>query len=202
MTERRIVMFNQVSADGFFSDPSGGLDWVVNDPELQAQAVAGMPRSDTILLGRRTYDNFAGFWPDALRDLNQAGPHGESPTDPAFVAMARWLNDTRKLVFSRTLRRAAWNNTEVLGELDATSLRALKRGPGKDILLFGSGSIVTQLSEQRLIDEYRFVVCPVLIGSGHTLFRSDRLRLGLELLSAQPLPSGNVLLTYAKTGDE
>lgn len=197
MTERRIVMFNQVSADGFFSDSSGGLDWVVSDPEIHARAVADMPTSDTILLGRKTYENFAAFWPRALEDMTKPGPHGEMKAEPSFVAMATWLNEARKLVFSRTLRAPSWNLTEVFADLDPAALRALKQGPGKDILVFGSGSIVTQLSEHRLIDEYRFVVCPVLLGSGASLLRSAELGLGLKLLRAQPFPSGNVMLTYA-----
>ncbi|HYQ15771.1 MAG TPA: dihydrofolate reductase family protein, partial [Polyangiaceae bacterium] len=151
MTLRRIVMFNQVSADGFFSDPAGGLDWVVSDPEIHRRAVASMPQTDCMLFGRRTYQNFAAFWPHALRDLNAAGPHGANKHDPAFAAMARWLNDTRKLVFSRTLKAADWSQSELIAELDPREIGALKRAPGKDILIFGSGSLVSQLSEHGLI---------------------------------------------------
>src|SRR3954468_927892 len=100
MTERRIVMFNQVSADGFFADANGGLDWVVSDPEVHARAVDSMPQTDTILFGRKTYEMFAAFWPNALKDKNVGGPHGSNKRDPAFEAMANWLNDTKKLVFS------------------------------------------------------------------------------------------------------
>ncbi|MDF3066005.1 MAG: deaminase [Polyangiaceae bacterium] len=196
MTERRIVMFNQVSADGFFSDSSGALDWVVNDPDVHRRAVARMPETGGILFGRRTYENFAAFWPGALADLQKAGPHGENKADPAFAAMAHWLNDTKKLVASRTLTRVDWNNTEVMPELNVQVVRALKKQPGKDILIFGSGTVVSQLSEAQLIDEYRFVVCPVLLGSGQSLLRSVSLRLKLDLKEALALPSGNVLVTY------
>jgi dihydrofolate reductase len=202
MTERRIVMFNQVSADGYFSDAQGDLDWVVSDPEIQARAVAGMPDSDAMLFGRHTYQRFAAFWPQALKDLKKAGPHGEDKADAGFAAMANWLNDTKKLVFSRTLRQAAWNNSELVPEFDARAVRALKRQPGKDIILFGSGSLVTQLSEQHLIDEYRFVVCPVLLGSGSSVISGADLQLALKLVRAESFRSGNVMLTYtpAATG--
>lgn len=196
MTERRIVMFNQVSADGFFSDAQGGLDWVVSDPEIHARAVTGMPEVDAILLGRRTYDNFAGFWPQALANLNAPGPHGESKAAPAFAAMARWLNETKKLVPSRTTKRLDWNNSEVLSSLSPERIAALKREPGKDILIFGSGSVVTQLSEHALIDEYRFVVCPVLLGAGKSPLQGASLRQPLELVEAKAFRSGNVMLTY------
>ncbi len=127
MSQRRIVMFNQVSADGYFSDPNGGLDWVVSDPEIHARAVKSMPHTDTILFGRRTYEQFASFWPNALKDLSVAGPHGSSKRDPAFSAMAHWLNDTRKVVFSKSLKQAAWNQSESWDEVDTKRIDALKQ---------------------------------------------------------------------------
>ena len=198
MTKRRIVMFNQVSADGFFSDPEGGLDWVVSDPEIHARAVQGMPLTDTILFGRRTYQQFASFWPGALQNLKAPRPHGMSSRDPAFAAMATWLNETRKLVFSNTLETADWHNSELLREVDAQRIGALKAEPGKDLLIFGSGTLVVQLTEHRLIDEYRFVVCPVLLGQGRTLLGDLRQHVSLKLVEAQPFRSGNVMLTYAR----
>src|SRR6185369_14156897 len=96
-------------------------------------------------------------------------PHGASKRDPAFSAMAHWLNDTRKLVFSTSLKTATWNRSELVKKLDPTAILALKQQPGKDLLIFGSGSLVSQLSEHGLIDEYRFVVCPILLGQGRTL---------------------------------
>ena len=196
MSARRIVMFNQVSADGFFSDPEGGLDWVVSDPEIHARAVAGMPDTDTILFGRHTYQQFASFWPHALENLQSQGPHGANKRDPAFAAMAHWLNDTKKLVFSSTLKDATWHNSEVVPDLDAKAIARLKKQPGKDLLIFGSGAVVSQLSEHGLIDEYRFVVCPVLLGVGRTLLRDLSRRVRLQLVEAQPFRTGNVMLTY------
>jgi dihydrofolate reductase len=198
MTERRIVMFNQVSADGFFSDPEGRVDWAVSDSEVQRRALAGMPKTDCMLFGRRTYQQFASFWPDALKDQDSEGPHGESKRDPAFVAMARWLDETRKLVFSKTLTRVSWHNSELRTELDPEAIRRLKREPGKDLLIFGSGSLISQLSEQRLIDEYRFVVSPLLLGKGRTLLGDMADRVQLRLALAEPFASGAVMLTYTR----
>lgn len=198
MTQRRIVMFNQVSADGFFSDPDGGLDWVVSDPELHARAMESMPGTDTILFGRHTYEQFASFWPAALENLEASGPHGESKQAPAFGAMAHWLNDTKKLVFSKSLKKAGWNNSEILREIDPKRLTQLKQGPGRDLLIFGSGSLVSQLSEHGLIDEYRFVVCPLLLGQGVTLLGDLDKRVSLKLLEAKAFKTGNVMLTYQR----
>ncbi len=111
---------------------------MVSDPEIHAHAVSGMPQTDTILFGRKTYDLFASFWPHALDDLDTSGPHGSRKRDPAFAAMANWLNETRKLVFSRSLKAATWHNSHV-SELDPQRISALKREPGQDLLLFGSG---------------------------------------------------------------
>jgi len=198
MTERRISMFNQVSADGFFSDSKGGLDWVVSDPEIHEQAVSGMPQTDTILFGRKTYEMFASFWPTALKDQDEPGPHGSRKADPAFAAMANWLNDTHKLVFSRSLKNPTWSHSEVVSELEPERIAAMKKTPGRGMLLFGSGSIVTQLSQHGLIDEYRFVVCPVLLGKGRTLLGDLSERVNLKLIEAKPFRSGNVMLTYGR----
>jgi len=200
MSKRRIVMFNQVSADGFFSDPEGGLDWVVSDPEIHARAVESMPSTDTILFGRKTYEQFASFWPGALKNLDSAGPHGANKRDPAFAGMAHWLNDTKKLVFSRSLQKATWNNSEIMSEIDAKGLAKLKQQPGGDMLIFGSGSLVSQLSERGLIDEYRFVICPVLLGEGRTLLGEMPERVKLKLVEAKPFATGNVMLTYLRAG--
>lgn len=200
MPQRSIVMFNQVSADGFFADPQGGVDWVVSDPEVHARAIKGMPDTDLLLFGRKTYQMFAAFWPHALKNLDEAGPHGSDKRDPAFAAMARWLNETKKVVASRSLERADWKHSELCRDFDAAHVRQLKQSPGKNILIFGSGSLVSQLSEWGLIDEYRFVVCPLLLGQGRTLLGDLAKRVQLELLEAQPFPTGNVMLTYRPRG--
>jgi dihydrofolate reductase len=85
-------------------------------------------------------------------------------------------------------------------QLDPKQIAALKQKPGKDMLIFGSGSVVSQLSEHRLIDEYRFVVCPLLLGAGKTLLGDLSQRLNLKLVEAQSFPSGNVMLTYTLAG--
>jgi len=202
---RRIVMFNQVTPDGFFAAPDGGLDWVVNDEEVQRDGAAGMADTDTILFGRRTYEQFAGFWPHVLETAPnpQAGPHearlraDANQREHPLHAMALWLDRTQKLVFSRTLERAGWNRSRVLRRIDPEEIEALKRGPGKDIILFGSGSVVSQLTEHGLIDEYVFVISPVLLGRGLPLFADVSRSRKLALVEAKPFPTGNVRLRYA-----
>jgi dihydrofolate reductase len=195
---RRIVMFNQVSADGFFAAPDGGLDWVAPDEELDREAVERLPATDAILLGRRTYELFAAFWPHALDDPETArDPHGPA-SSPEIRAIAVWLNETPKLVVSRTLTDPAWGPARVLRDLDPDAIRALKREPGRDVIVFGSGSVVTQLTTHGLIDEYRLVVSPILLGSGRRLLDEGSAGTTLELDGATAHRSGNVVLRYRR----
>lgn len=196
---RRIVVFDNVSADGWFADAKGGLDWVVHDPELDRAVMAeGGPPPGAFLFGRRTYEMFAAFWPHV--DQGPTGPHGE-PMSPELRKMAKTLNATPKVVFSRTLKEASWKPTRILPSLDPREVARMKQQPGGDMMVFGSGSIVSQLTEQRLIDEYQLVVNPVLLGSGKALVDGFSEMVGLRLEEARSFPSGNVLLRYTLAGD-
>jgi dihydrofolate reductase len=110
--------------------------------------------------------------------------------------MAVMLSEATKLVFSRTLKELTWKNSYLLDEFDPREVEAMKRQPGKDMLVFGSGSIVSQLTRHGLIDEYQFVVNPVLLGSGRSLLSGVSTSARLALLEAREFPSGNVLLRY------
>ena len=103
-----------------------------------------------------------------------------------------------KLVFSKTLDSLTWRNSHLLHELDPREIEAMKGQAGKDMIIFGSGSIVSQLTQHGLIDEYQFVVCPILLGSGQPLLRGVSKRLRLDLLEAKKLPSGDVMLRYGR----
>jgi dihydrofolate reductase len=196
---RRIVMFNHVTADGYFTAPGGGLEWVLPEEEIARAGIAGMPNTDAILFGRRTYELFASFWPRALDDSATApDPHGPGRRSPTMRAMAIWLNDTTKWVFSRTLKEVAWANSRLVNELDPREIEAMKSQPGGDMIVFGSGSIVSQLAQHGLIDEYQFVVNPVLLGGGQPMLSGLPKSLRLELLEAKPYPSGIVMLRYRR----
>ena len=112
--------------------------------------------------------------------------------------MAGWINQATKLVVSKTRKDVTWKNSRLLHDLDPGEIEALKKQPGKDIMIFGSGSVVAQLTQHGLIDEYQFVVAPILLGSGRQLLdwvpKSSR----LDLLDAKKYPSGNVMLRYAR----
>ena len=197
---RRIVTFDWVSADGYFAAPDGNLDWVVPDEEQAKASAKEIPNFDTVLFGRRTYEIFEGFWAHAVVDENGTvpDPHHPGRRSPEHGAMAIALNRMTKLVFSRTLKKATWKNSRLLVELNPSEIETMKWQPGKDIIVFGSGSIVSQLTRHRLIDEYQLAVCPIFLGSGQQLLSDVAKHVRLDLLEAKPLPSGDVLLRYVR----
>lgn len=196
---RRIVAFNRVSADGYFAAADGGLGWAVPDAELDRSAAENLSGRGSLLFGRRTYEMFESFWPNALGDAETApDPHAEGRRSPEIHAIAVWINEAEKIVFSRTRKEVAWRNSRLIAELTPAAVEALKSGPGGDIMLFGSGTIASQLTEYGLIDEYQFIVNPLLLGSGQSLIRDVPKSLKLELVEAKAFPSGNVRLRYVR----
>jgi dihydrofolate reductase len=195
---RKIVVFDRISADGYFSATDGALDWAVPDADLDKGASGKLEDSDTMLFGRRTYDMFESFWPHVLKDPATApDPHNPGRHTPEMRSLAEWINAAKKIVFSTTRGEVSWTNSELRRDIVPREIEALKAQPGKTIMLFGSGSVVSRLSELGLIDEYQLVVCPVLLGGGRSLVSGMAGRVSLELLEARPFPSGNVMLRFA-----
>lgn len=193
---RKLIMFNRVSADGCFAGREGGLDWVVPEPKIDEEGAAAIPDTDTILFGRKTYEMFESFWPHAL-EHGAPDPQGPVGGTEAMVAMARFINEAPKIVFSRSRKQVTWTNSKLVRELDPDEIAELKRQPGKNLIIFGSGSIVSLLTEHQLIDEYQLVVTPVLLGSGKRLVSGLPAPVPLKLLGSKAYPSGNVVLRYA-----
>jgi dihydrofolate reductase len=197
---RRIVMFNWVTADGYFAGPDGNLDWVVPDEEQAKAAAQDIQNFDTVLFGRRTYELFEGFWRHAVVDDSGTvpDPHHAGRRSSEHGAIAIAFNRMTKLVFSRTMQDVTWRNARLLRALDPREIETMKKQPGKGMIIFGSGSIVSQLTQCGLIDEYQFVVCPILLGSGQPLLSGVSKHLRLDLVEAKPLPSGDVMLRYVR----
>ncbi len=181
---RKVVAFEQVSLDGFFVDASGDMSWAhKQDAEWNAFAASNASGGGALLFGRVTYALMASFWPTpAAREL--------------APAVAEGMNNMPKVVFSRTLEQASWKNTTLVkGELEA-AVRKLKSEPGPDMAILGSGSVVSQLAQARLIDEFQIVVNPVILGKGKTLFEGVREKIALRLTQSRPFGNGNVVLYY------
>lgn len=181
---RKIIVQEMLSVDGFFCGPNGEIDWHNVDAEFNEMAIAFLDTVDTLVFGRVTYDLMASWWPkaDAMKD------------DPIVAGK---MNALAKFVYSQTVQDAEWNNTTMHGAIDAEEIRRMKAMPGKDIAIFGSGTIVAAFARLGLIDEYRFIIAPVVLGAGKDLFATAPRRYGLKLLEAKAFASGNVLTRYA-----
>ena len=181
---RRLIVFNSVSVDGYFVDGGGDMSWAHHrDPEFESFTEENARGGGELLFGRKTYEMMAGYWPTP--QAMKSNP-----------VVAEGMNSLPKVVFSRTMEKATWSNTRLLkGDL-AAEIRKLKGEPGRDMVIMGSGSIVSQLAPERLIDEYQVVVIPVVIGKGRTMFDGVTARLGMTLTKSRVFRNGNVYLCY------
>jgi dihydrofolate reductase len=185
----RLVVFNLVSADGFFVDAGGDMGWAHNpspDPEWEELVKDNARGGGTLVFGRKTYEMMAGWWPTPAA----------KQSDPV---VAERMNGMKKVVFSRTLAEAGWGNTVLVRTDPAAEVRRLKAA-GEDLAVMGSGSIVSLLAREGLIDELQLVVVPLVVGSGRTMFEGLGKRLTLRLTGARAFKNGNVLLSYEPAG--
>lgn len=179
-------MFNLVSLDGFFEGPNHELDWFnvnANDAEFTEFANNQLNEIDVLLFGRKTYEMMASFWPteSALRDQ---------------PVTAERMNSLPKLVCSKTLEKVEWNNSRLVKNNIAEEISKLKEQPGKNIAMFGSSDLSEGLIQMGVIDEFRIMVNPVILGNGKPLFKGIKEKLKLKLLKTRTFSSGNVLLCY------
>jgi len=181
---RKLVVFNNVSLDGYFADARGDMSWAHNDDaEWTAFAAENASGGGVLVLGRITYDLMAGYWPTPAALANAP-------------AVAEGMNRMRKVVFSRTLDKAAWRNTTLVKGDIAAAVRRMKNEPGEGMAILGSGSIVSQLTQARLIDEYQIVVHPVVLGKGKTMFDGIGEQVSPRQTKTRALGNGNVVLWY------
>ena len=180
---RKLSVFNFITLHGYFAGPNGDISWHRHGAEENAYAAEGLKAGSTLLFGRVTYEMMAGYWPTPMAIKN----------DPII---AEGMNMADKIVFSRTMKKAGWNNTRLVKDNIAEEIRKMKQKPGKDMTVLGSGSIVTQFAEQGLIDEYQFMVDPVALGDGTPIFKGITHKLDLKLTSTRTFKSGVVLLCY------
>ena len=185
---RKVFLFNMTTLDGFFEGPNQDISWHNTDEEFNEFAINQLHEIDTLLFGRVTYQIMASYWPtdSAISD------------DPEVAGL---MNSLQKVVFSKTLDRADWNNSRLVKENATEEVVKLKQQPGKDIAIFGSSALAVTLAENNLIDEYRIIVNPVFLGQGTSLLKGIKEKLNLKLLNARIFKSGNVLLYYAPANE-
>jgi dihydrofolate reductase len=181
---RRLIVFNQVSLDGYFTDAKGDMSWAHKSDEEWNGFIEGNATSGGVLLfGRITYQQMASYWPTPL--AAQQAP-----------VVAERMNQLPKVVFSRTLDTASWTNTKLVKGDPVAETRIMKQESGQDLVIFGSGSIISPLAEAGMVDEYQMVVNPIVLGKGRTMFDGMNKRLTLKRTSTRAFGNGNVLLCY------
>jgi len=185
----KLIVFENVTLDGYFAGPDGDLSWAHNpqkDPEWDQFVADNASGGGRLLLGRKTYDLMASYWPTPRAAQN----------DPE---VAKGMNSLPKVVFSKSLDKPTWSNTTVKkGDL-ADEVRKMKKGSGDPIAVLGSGSIVSQLAKEGLVDEYQIVVHPVVLGKGRTAFEGVPKKLDLKRTKARTFDNGNVLTCWEPT---
>jgi dihydrofolate reductase len=179
---KKLYFFMMTTANGFYERGPWEIDWHNTDEEFNEFAIEQLEQMDTLVFGRKTYEGMAGYWPTPETIAS----------DPIVAAK---MNGLRKIVVSKTLERADWNNTRVVRE--PTEIAALKREPGKDALLIGSSDLAVSLGALGLIDEYRIMVNPIALGKGKPVLQGLAADLKLTLLRTRTFKNGNVLLAYA-----
>ena len=145
---------------------------------MERLSIDQLKSADMLLFGRVTYEGMAGYWPSAKGEV------------------ADRMNNIRKVVFSRTLEKASWNNTKLVKGNAAEEVAKLKEQNGKDLFIFGSANLSSTLMRHHLIDEYRLCLAPIVLGAGTPLFKASPETMKLKLIEARPLKSGGVILRY------
>lgn len=183
---RKLAVFSQVSLDGYFADANGDMSFARKDDqdaEWNAFVAGNASSGGMLLFGRITYELMASFWPTPLATAN-------------MPVVAERMNNLPKVVFSRTLAKASWSNTKLVTGDMIGEIRRLKKEAGEDMAILGSGSVVSQLTQHGLIDEYQIVVNPIALGRGRTLFDGIEEKVPLKLTNTRTFGNGNVLLCY------
>lgn len=180
---RKIFAWLWVSLDGVVESPDKWAHPYFND-EMAQKIEPQMAAGDTMLLGRRTYQEFAAYWPHQTSD----------------VQFADYINSTPKLVVSKTLKTVEWQHSTLIKGNVAKELSMLTQQPGKDIVILGSATLVRSLLRERLLDELELLVCPIALGKGKRLFESWSDQLPLTLVDSKTFSTGVVSLTYRPAG--
>ena len=184
---RRLYVSMIVSLDGFIDGPKHELDWFLDgDPAFERYCDEMIDSVGLALYGRRSYELMLSYWPEAERN----------PKTPGDVAFARKMNALPKVVLSRTLERAEWNNTRIINERVPEAIRELKAQRGKPIVAWAGAGLVQTLVRHALVDEYRLIVHPVLLGAGTPLFQGVTAAQRLRLVRTSQLGSQLVVLCY------
>jgi dihydrofolate reductase len=176
-----------VSLDGFIEDANHEIDWHFVDDEFEEFTNDTLRSIDGMIFGRVAYQLLADYWPTAALNPKATKRHVEA---------ARMMNELPKFVVSKTLQETHWDNSFIIRDNLVEEISRMKRQPGKDIALFAGAKLASSFMQLGLIDEYRIILNPALLGDGTPLFTGDYEKTDLRLLEARTFKSGAVVLTY------
>lgn len=180
---RKLSSFTFITLNGFYKDDNDDTGWHQHGEEGNKYSTEALKLDNILLFGRVTYDMMKSFWPTE-QALN------------IFPDVAKGMNKSEKIVFSKTLKNADWNNTRVVKGNIVEEIKKLKKTEGKNMTILGSGNIVTQFAGAGLIDEYQIMLCPVIIGKGTPLFQGLKHPLNLKLTNTVKFKDGTNVLSY------
>jgi dihydrofolate reductase len=186
---KRLVIFMHASLDGFVAGPKGEMDWISVDNAMFDYAGKRTEESDMALYGRITYQMMEAYWPTAANQPN-ATKHD--------IEHGNWYNQVEKVIVSKSMKDAVKAKTRFIGENVMEEIKKLKQESGKDIIVFGSPSVIHELTKAGLVDDFWIFVNPVLLGKGIPLFDKLEKPQKLELAETNTFPSGVVCMHYRK----
>ncbi len=186
----KLVVMNRISLDGYFTDENNPSrpEWSIEDPELDKWMMTDhdFMKPNAYLFGKTTYRQFENVWTKVNENSNVSNE---------VIQMAKSLNKMKKFVISKSLKNLTWENSFLLNKDIIEDVKKIKKENNGDILIFGSGSIIQQLTSANLIDEYLLIVTPIILGKGKLLFK-DVNKTKLDLIESVQFKSGNILLHY------
>lgn len=182
-----VIMFNLVSLDGYFEGINHDIRWHQVDEEFNQFSIQQLKKAEGLIFGRLTYQLMANYWPK-----KQA-----IESDPIVAGL---MNSLPKYVFSKTLKRVEWNNSQLMQGTAEEALIRLKNQSAKDLFIFGSANLSGVFTKKGLIDEYRLMVNPIVLGNGTPLFKDNSGWLKMKLLRTKIFGNGNILLSYQAEG--
>jgi dihydrofolate reductase len=180
---RKLIMWNIITLDGYFE---GIRNWdltfhsVIWGQELEKLSIEQLHSADYLVFGRATYEGMAAYWTKAEGEI------------------ANLMNSIPKLVFSKTLKSADWNNTTLIRENACAEIKNIKKQGSRDMYVFGSANLSVTFINDNLFDEYRIGIAPIILGKGRPLFSQGIASKNLSLVSTQQLSNGGVVLKYTK----
>ena len=180
----KIIVTMWTTLDGFIADADGELGWILGDAEMSEYEIKTVGNADTIMFGRKTYQDFAGYW---------AKVPDNPKADKWEIIFADKINALKKIVFSKSLKKAEWKDSTIVTKIVPEEIKKMKKESKKGIVIYGSASIIQELTKHELIDEYQFLVHPIILEKGIPLFKD---KVNLKLVKSETFNSGVMLLTY------